>query len=75
MTLLSGLALLLITFQPLFGAMMGPELIDWCAANVAGLDIAAHDLACGHQTPEDQPEAIAAAIVSWLDEHGLRAGG
>ena len=66
---------LLITFEPLFGAMMGPELVDWCAANIAGLDIAAHDLTSGHQTPEDQPEAIAAAIVSWLDEHGLRAGG
>ena len=66
---------LLITFEPLFGAMMGPELVDWCAANIAGLDIAGHDLASGHQTPEDQPEALAAAIVAWLEKHDLRAAG
>jgi hypothetical protein len=30
---------LLLTFQPGFGTMMGPELIGWCAANIASLDI------------------------------------
>jgi haloalkane dehalogenase len=63
---------LLITFQPAYGAMMGPEMVEWCAAHIAGLDIAAHDLVAGHQTPDDQPEALAAALFAWLDEHGLR---
>jgi haloalkane dehalogenase len=63
---------LLITFKPGFDAMMRQELNDWCAANIAGLDIAGHDLVAGHHTPEDQPEAIAAAIASWLDKHDLR---
>ena len=63
---------LLITFQPAFGTMMEPEIIDWCAATIAHLDIAEHDLVAGHQTPDDQPEAVAAAIALWLDEHDLR---
>jgi haloalkane dehalogenase len=63
---------LLLTFQPRFGTMLGPELIDWCAANIASLDIAEHDLPAAHQTPDDQPEAIAASIASWLDKHNLR---
>lgn len=63
---------LLIAFRPAFGAMTGPEAVEWCAAHVAGLDIADHDLVAGHQTPDDQPEAVAAAISTWLDEHGLR---
>jgi haloalkane dehalogenase len=63
---------LLITFQPGFDTMMRQELIDWCAATIAGLDIAAHDLVAGHHTPDDQPEAVAAAIVSWLDKYDLR---
>jgi haloalkane dehalogenase len=63
---------LLITFQPGFDTMMGKELIDWCAANMAAVDIAEHDLVAGHHTPEDQPEAMAATIASWLDKHDLR---
>ncbi|MBN6039951.1 haloalkane dehalogenase [Amycolatopsis sp. 195334CR] len=63
---------LLLTFSSSYGAMMTPELIDWCARNIAGLDIAAHDLVAGHQTPDDQPEAVAAAVATWLDKHGLR---
>jgi haloalkane dehalogenase len=66
---------LLLNFQPGFGTMMGPELIEWCAANMASLDVAEHDLVARHQTPDDQPEAIATAIASWLDKHGLRADG
>jgi haloalkane dehalogenase len=64
---------LLITFRPGYGTMMGPELLDWCATAIAGLDVAAHDLVAGHQTPDDQPEAVAAAISSWLDKHDLRS--
>ena len=63
---------LLIAFQPAYGAMTGPETVEWCAAHIAGLDIAEHDLVAGHQTPDDQPEAVAAAISSWLDKHDLR---
>ncbi|QFU90133.1 Haloalkane dehalogenase [Amycolatopsis sp. YIM 10] len=63
---------LLLTFQSSHGAMLTRELIDWCERNIAGLDIAAHDLIAGHQTPDDQPEAVAAAIAAWLDKHDLR---
>jgi hypothetical protein len=34
--------------------------------------LAEHELIAGHHTPEDQPEAIAAAIAAWLDKHDLR---
>ncbi|MGC7096329.1 haloalkane dehalogenase [Amycolatopsis lurida] len=63
---------LLLTFQSSYGAMLTRELIDWCERNIAGLDIAAHDLVAGHQTPDDQPQAVAAAIAAWLDKHDLR---
>ncbi|MFD1933168.1 haloalkane dehalogenase [Nonomuraea mangrovi] len=63
---------LLITFQPGPGTMMGPELIDWCAENIAGLEIDRHDGVAGHHTPEDQPLAIASAVATWADRHGLR---
>ncbi len=53
---------------------MGPETIDWCATNIANLEIDKHGLA-GHHTPEDQPEAIAAAIAAWADRHNLRSHG
>ncbi|MEV6862946.1 haloalkane dehalogenase [Streptosporangium subroseum] len=66
---------LLLTFQPGPGTMVGPELIEWCAANIACLDIAEHELVAGHHTPEDQPGAIAAAIAAWADRHDLRSDG
>jgi haloalkane dehalogenase len=53
--------------------MVGPELADWCATHIAGLEI----VGCGpaaHIVQEDQPEAIGDAISAWLDRHGLRAG-
>jgi haloalkane dehalogenase len=65
---------LLLTFEPGPGTMMGPEIIDWCAAHVSGLQIQTHGLA-GHHTPEDQPEAIAASLVAWLDKHNLTSDG
>jgi haloalkane dehalogenase len=61
---------LLLTFEPGPGTMMGPELIDWCVAQVSGLELAAHGVA-GHHTPEDQPEAIANSLLDWLDKHNL----
>lgn len=63
---------LLITFKPGYGTMMGPDMIRWCADTIAHLDIADHDLVAGHHTPDDQPEAVAAAIATWLDQHNLR---
>jgi haloalkane dehalogenase len=62
---------LLLAFEPGPGAMMGPELVDWCAATIAGLEIAQLGPA-GHHAPEDQPEAIAAAIRAWTERHQLR---
>lgn len=65
---------LLLAFEPGPGTLMGPEILDWCVANTAGLDVEKLGLA-GHHTPEDQPDAIAASIAAWLDRHGLRTGG
>jgi haloalkane dehalogenase len=64
---------LLLTFDPGPGTMLGPEMIAWCAANISSLDIAACGPA-GHHAPEDQPDAIAAAIAAWADRHHLRSG-
>ncbi|MGI5491117.1 haloalkane dehalogenase [Microtetraspora malaysiensis] len=63
---------LLVTFQPGPGTMMGPELIEWCADNIAGIEISRYEAIAGHHTPEDQPQAIAAAVADWADKHRLR---
>jgi haloalkane dehalogenase len=65
---------LLLTFEPGPGTMMGPPIVDWCAAHISGLRIETHGLA-GHHTPEDQPDAIAASLIAWLDEHNLTDDG
>ncbi|MFB9832429.1 haloalkane dehalogenase [Actinoallomurus acaciae] len=62
---------LLITFAPGPGAMMTPEMIDWCARHIAGLEIERYDAVAGHHTPEDRPDLIVAAVVSWLRRHGI----
>jgi haloalkane dehalogenase len=62
---------LLVTFAPGPGAMMGPELVDWCAAHMAGLEIERYEVVAGHHTPEDRPDLIAAAVVGWMGRHGL----
>lgn len=63
---------LLLTFEGSPETLMiGDEMIRWCADNIASLEIGN----CGparHAAPEDQPEAIAAAIAGWADRHGLR---
>ncbi|WP_248962766.1 haloalkane dehalogenase [Sphaerisporangium perillae] len=56
---------LLITFRPGPGTMMTPDMIAWCAEHMAGLELARHDGVAGHHTPEDQPEAITAAVERW----------
>ncbi|MBS1677639.1 MAG: haloalkane dehalogenase [Actinobacteria bacterium] len=60
---------LLLTFE---GApWSGDEVVEWSERNVAGLEVVACGPA-GHHAPEDQPEAIAAAISEWADRHQLR---
>ncbi|MFD9064489.1 hypothetical protein ACFVZ3_23550 [Kitasatospora purpeofusca] len=63
---------LLLTFEAGPGAMMGPVIVDWCAENIAGLEIEHHDAVAGHHTPEDHPRAIGAAVAAWADRHKLR---
>ena len=64
---------LLLTFEgSLETLMIGAEMTAWCIANIASLEVEN----CGparHAAPEDQPEAIAAAIANWVDRHRLRA--
>jgi haloalkane dehalogenase len=62
---------LLLTFTPGAGTMMNADIIAWCAANIAALEIEHTDAVAGHHTPEDQPEVIAAAISAWVERHGL----
>ncbi|MFI0366908.1 haloalkane dehalogenase [Actinomadura sp. 1N219] len=64
---------LLLAFEPGPGTMMSAGLIGWCAAHMSALEIETHGPA-GHHTPEDQPEAIAASLVAWLEKHGLLSG-
>ncbi|WP_441245086.1 haloalkane dehalogenase [Kitasatospora sp. McL0602] len=63
---------LLLTFAPGPGVMMSPAIVDWCAENIAALEIEHHDGVAGHHTPEDQPLAIAGAVAAWADRHRLR---
>ena len=62
---------LLLTFEGSPETLMiGAAMIIWCEANIACLEVEN----CGaarHVAPEDQPEAIAAAIVAWSERHGL----
>jgi haloalkane dehalogenase len=65
---------LLLTFDGTAETLLvGPAIIDWCGENIANLEIRN----CGparHIVPEDQPEAIAAAIVEWAGRNGLGCG-
>ncbi len=63
---------LLLTFDTSPTLMIGAEMTAWCATNIANLEIE-HCGAAGHLAPEDQPEAIAAAITTWADRHQLRS--
>ena len=67
-----GCAKLLLTFEPGPGTMMGPDIVDWCAANMANLDIERSAAIAGHHTPEDQPQVIATAITAWAKWLDLR---
>ncbi|MEU8147427.1 haloalkane dehalogenase [Nonomuraea sp. NPDC048901] len=63
---------LLLTFAPGPGAMMHEDMIAWCAASMAALEIEHSEEVAGHHTPEDHPVLIATAISAWADRHGLR---
>ncbi|MEV1248378.1 haloalkane dehalogenase [Nonomuraea sp. NPDC050022] len=63
---------LLLTFAPGPGAMMHEDMIAWCAANMAALEIEHSEEVAGHHTPEDHPVLIGTAISAWADRHGLR---
>lgn len=62
---------LLLTFDGSPTLIIDARMAAWCEANIAGLEIEGCG-AAGHLAPEDQPEAIAAAVVAWMDRHGLR---
>jgi haloalkane dehalogenase len=61
---------LLLAFSGHPTLMVGPEVVDWCRANVAGLEVVDCGVA-GHVAPEDRPAEIAEAVVSWVARHGL----
>ena len=63
---------LLLRFDGSPTLIIGPEIAAWCEKNIAALDVAACG-AAGHMAPEDQPEAIAAALGGWAGRHGLRS--
>jgi haloalkane dehalogenase len=65
-----GTAKLLLTFDSSPTLLIGPELVEWCRANISALNIH-HCGPAGHHAAEDQPEAIARAITTWAVEHNL----
>jgi haloalkane dehalogenase len=61
---------LLLTTQP--GSLVSLAIVQWCRANVAGLQV--QDVGpAGHHAPEDQPDAIGQSIAWWLARHRLTA--
>jgi haloalkane dehalogenase len=67
----TGVPKLLMTFQGSPTLLIADEMANWCATNIAALEIVACGKA-GHHAPEDRPEEIAAAVSGWVDRHGLR---
>jgi haloalkane dehalogenase len=62
---------LLMTFDGSPTLLIDTQMTEWCATNIATLEI----VPCGqaaHHAPEDRPEEIAAAVSAWADRHGLR---
>jgi len=62
---------LLLTFEGSPETLLvGPAMVDWCRKNIAALDV----VGCGpakHVVPEDQPDAIARAVIDWAVGKGL----
>jgi haloalkane dehalogenase len=61
---------LLITFSGHPSLMIGSAAVEWCRANIAGLQVVDGGVA-GHIAAEDRPTEIAAAIGAWVAQHGL----
>ncbi|GEM46285.1 haloalkane dehalogenase [Deinococcus cellulosilyticus] len=61
---------LLLTFEGSPTLMVTPQLVEWCRENISHLEIQ-HCGPAGHLAPEDQPEAIAAAINGWMKRNSL----
>jgi haloalkane dehalogenase len=49
-----------------------PEIIAWAAETFAAAEVESVGPG-GHQTPEDQPDAIGTAVARWLRRHALTA--
>jgi haloalkane dehalogenase len=67
----TGVPKLLMTFDGSPTLLISKDLAAWCAANMAAL-VTVECGRAGHHAPEDQPEAVAAAISAWADRHRLR---
>lgn len=61
---------LLMTFDGSPTLMIGPALAAWCTSNMASLETR-HCGAAGHMAPEDQPDAIADALLAWAARAGI----
>jgi haloalkane dehalogenase len=61
---------LLLTFDSSPTLSIGPQMVEWCKANIAALDTR-HCGPAGHHAPEDRPEDIAQAITVWATQHKL----
>lgn len=66
-----GVPKLLLAVENAVG-LGSPEVIAWAAGNFASVEVESVGPG-GHQTPEDQPEAIGTAIARWLRRHALTA--
>jgi haloalkane dehalogenase len=62
---------LLITFEGSPTLLIGPAMAEWCATNIAALELV-HAGEAGHHAPEDRPKEIAAELSAWSDRHRLR---
>jgi|SRR5690606_15503578 haloalkane dehalogenase len=60
---------LLLTFDG-SPTLLSPEMAEWCAANVASVEIVPCG-AAGHHAAEDRPTEIGDAIAAWAERHDL----
>ena len=62
---------LLITFEGSPTLLIGKELAEWCAANIAALN-SVHGGEAGHHAAEDRPKESATDIAAGFARHALR---
>lgn len=62
---------LLLTFEGSPTLMIDAARAAWCRAHIARLEVQ-HCGAAGHLAPEDQPEAIAEALLAWAGRQSVR---